>query len=79
MISLNQLHETKCVMLGQPITKWEKKKRKNWKEVCKEKLNFDPDLCPCCKKGRMVTKELIEKSKRGPPEISSWSNLQIVY
>ena len=77
--AVNQLHETKCILLGQPIIKREKKPKKNWKQVCKDKLNFDPDLCSCCKKGRMVTKEFIEKAKRGPPEISSWDNLQIVH
>ena len=76
---VNQLHETKCIMLEQPITKREKKPKKNWKEICKEKLNFDPDLCPSCKKGRMVTKEFIEKAERGPPVISSWENLHIVH
>ena len=75
--SVEKLHETKCIMQGQPITTREKKPKKNWKEVCKEKLDFDPDLYSCCKKGRMVTKEFIEKAKRAPPEISSWNNLQI--
>ena len=74
---VNRLHETKCILLGQPIIKREKKPKKNWKQVCKDKLNFDPDLCPCCKKGKMVTKEFIEEAKRGPPEISRWDNLQI--
>ena len=74
---VNRLHETKCILLGQPIIKREKKPKKNWKQVCKDKLNFDPDLCPCCKKGKMVTKEFIEEAKRRPPEISRWDNLQI--
>ena len=75
--TVNQLHATKCIMLGQPVTKREKPAKKNWKLICKEKLNYDPDQCPCCKKGRMVTKEFIEKPKRGPPAISSWDNLQV--
>ena len=62
---------------GQPVIKREKSAKKNWKQICKEKLNFDPDLCPCCKKGKMITKELLEIHKRGPPEITAWSNLQI--
>ena len=28
---------------------------------------------------RMVTKEFIEKPKRGPPSISSWDNLQVTH
>lgn len=27
--------------------------KKDWKEIAKTKLNFDPDACPCCKTGRM--------------------------
>lgn len=73
----NRLHAVKCLMQGQPVTKREKKTKKNWKLVCKDKLNFDPDLCPCCKKGKMVTKEFLENQKRGPPEIFNWGKLQI--
>lgn len=76
--SVNRLHTVKCIMQGQPITKREKKPKKNWKQVCKDKLNFDPDLCPCCKKGKMVTKEFLEKPKRGPPEVFNWGKLQIM-
>lgn len=75
--AVNRLHATKCIMLGQPVTKREKPEKKNWKLICIEKLNFDPDQCPCCKKGRMVTKEFIEKPKRGPPVISSWNKFKV--
>jgi hypothetical protein len=74
----DKLHVTKCQMMNQPVTKREKKPKKNWKQVCKDQLNFDPDLCPCCQKGRMLTKEYLEKSKRGPPEISRWNNLPVM-
>ncbi len=73
--SVGKLHVTKCMMKGEPVTSREKAVKKNWKLVCKEKLNFDPDLCPCCKKGKMLLKEFLEKPKRGPPEISGWDNL----
>ena len=66
-------------MLGKPVTQKEKPEKKNWKLICKEKLNFDPDKCPCSKKGRMVTKEFIEKPKRGPLAISNWDNLQVTH
>ena len=68
--SVNLLHTTKCIMLGQLVTQRKKPEKKNWKLICKEKLNFDPDQCPYCKKGRMVTKEFIEKPKREPLAIS---------
>jgi hypothetical protein len=41
--------------------------KKNWKEVCRSKLNFNPDLCPCCGKATMVT---IQQWRQGlsPPQ-----------
>lgn len=37
---------------GIPVT--ETKAKKNWKDICRDHLNYDPDLCPCCGKGKMV-------------------------
>ncbi len=37
---------------GIPVT--ETKPKKNWKDISRDQLNYDPDLCPCCGKGRMV-------------------------
>lgn len=31
-----------------------KKEKIHWKDICRIKLNFDPDICPHCKKGHMV-------------------------
>ncbi|MEJ7682153.1 MAG: transposase [Segetibacter sp.] len=39
--------------------------KKEWKEVAKEKLHYDVDLCPCCKTGRMVT--ILAFDANGPP------------
>ena len=36
---------------------------------CKQKLNYDADLCPCCKKGRMIT--LLHFDAHGPPDAVS--------
>jgi hypothetical protein len=44
-------------------------KKKNWKQICRERLNFDPDICPFCNKGKMITIEIIEQ-QRGPPLIT---------
>ena len=33
------------------ITVIEKKEKKNWKQICREHFNYNPDLCPHCKKG----------------------------
>jgi hypothetical protein len=40
--------------------------KKDWKQLCREHLNYDPDLCPHCKKGKMVTIERLDPA-RGPP------------
>jgi len=41
------------------------KAKKEWKEVAKEKLNYDVDVCPCCKTGKMIT--VIAFDAHGPP------------
>jgi hypothetical protein len=33
------------------------KNKKDWKELCRDNLGYNPDLCPCCGKGIMVTTE----------------------
>jgi len=44
-------------------------KKLSWKVIAKQKLNYDADLCPCCKKGRMIT--LVHFDANGPPDIES--------
>ena len=44
----------------------QKMEKKDWKQVCREHLGYDPDLCPHCKKGKMVTIERFVPV-RGPP------------
>jgi hypothetical protein len=44
-------------------------KKISWKVIAKEKLNYDADLCPACKKGRMVT--LLHFDAHGPPDRGS--------
>jgi hypothetical protein len=39
---------------------------KDWKQLCREHLGYDPDLCPHCKKGKMITIERLDPA-RGPP------------
>jgi hypothetical protein len=41
----------------------------DWKSICKERLGFDVDLCPCCSKGRM--REILRfEAARSPPDIT---------
>lgn len=48
------------------VTILQKKEKKDWKQLCREHLGYDPDLCPHCKKGKMVTIERFDPI-RGPP------------
>lgn len=42
------------------------REEKHWKEVCREHLNYDPDICPQCGKGHMSTIEMFF-GPRPPP------------
>ena len=42
------------------------KEKKNWKEICRDHLGYNPDICPCCGKGSMVTIEWFLPG-RAPP------------
>jgi hypothetical protein len=42
------------------------KEKKNWKEICRDHLNYNPDLCPHCRRGIMITIEMLLPG-RGPP------------
>jgi len=44
-------------------------KKLSWKLIAKQKLNYDADLCPCCKKGKMIT--LLHFDANAPPGIES--------
>lgn len=39
--------------------------RLTWQEVCRQRLKFDPEVCPCCLKGKMKTIETL--LPRSPP------------
>ena len=49
--------------------------KKEWKQICREHLRFDPDLCPHCKKGRMVTIECCGPVRGPPPMIVASQDL----
>ena len=54
----------------------QKKEKKDWKQLCREHLGYDPDLCPHCKKGKMVTIERFYQV-RGPPSLFDVSPITI--
>ena len=73
-----KLHAMRLRMLNKPAEPYTKKPKKHWKTICEQRLNYKPDLCPCCKKGNMVTVELIPALVRGPPEINRWKSIETV-
>ena len=38
---------------------------KHWKTITKEKMDYDVDECPCCKKGKMIT--ILHFNANAPP------------
>ena len=47
------------------IAQPKQKAKKEWKEVAKEKLHYDVDVCPRCKTGKMIT--IVAFDANGPP------------
>lgn len=43
-----------------------KKPKMHWKEIARQKLNFDPDQCPCCKTGKMI--RMMSYAANPPPK-----------
>jgi len=43
-----------------------KKEKKTWQEISREKLGYDPDVCPCCRTGKMI--RLMSFNANPPPE-----------
>lgn len=47
------------------------KEKKHWKDVCRENLNYNPDLCPQCGKGQMTTIELFFGPRPPPSSLAA--------
>jgi hypothetical protein len=58
-----RLHQTQMRM-GVPFVK---KEKQTWKEIARQKLNFDVDACPCCKTGKMI--RIMSFDANPPPQI----------
>jgi len=43
-----------------------------WEELLFKLTGIDPCLCPCCKKGRMVTREILSPQGPAPPGEVRW-------
>ena len=48
------------------------REKKNWKEVCREYLNYNPDICPHCGKGTMVIVEMFIGPRPPPLNIAAF-------
>jgi len=51
-----------------------KKERRTWKEICVSHLHYNPDVCPCCGKGNMITIERLLPSRAPPIFITNNEN-----
>ncbi len=43
-----------------------------WEELLFELTGIDPRICPCCKKGQMVTREILPPQGHAPPRKVRW-------
>jgi hypothetical protein len=66
LLSTARREELRELQLAFGINAPKVREKKNWKEVCREHLNYDPDLCPVCGKGHMLTIEMFFGA-RPPP------------
>jgi hypothetical protein len=55
----------------QGITTDQTPEKLSWQDICRKRLGFDPDLCPCCGKGRMIIIERVLPSRAPPVVISA--------
>ena len=53
------------------------REKKHWKDVCREHLNYDPDLCPHCGKGHMTTIEMFYEGRPPPLSLASASEFVV--
>jgi hypothetical protein len=63
------LLEAQQNQMGVVATPAKQIKKLSWKVIAKEKLNYDADLCPCCRKGKMIT--ILHFDANAPPDAKS--------
>jgi hypothetical protein len=66
LLSTARRQELRELQLAFGINTPEIREKKHWKDVCREHLNYDPDICPRCGKGHMSTIEMFF-GPRPPP------------
>lgn len=60
LLQVQQKEMGVTVMTGKEI------KQISWKQIAKDKLHYDAEQCPCCKKGKMNT--IVHFDANGPPD-----------
>ena len=75
LLSATKREQLRQVQQGLGVRITQDREKKDWKQVCRDHLGYDPDLCPHCNKGRMITIERFDPV-RGPPSIHFVSHLK---
>jgi hypothetical protein len=73
LLSTARREQLRELQLDFGIKVQEVKVKKHWKDLCREHLKYDPDLCPKCAKGRMITIEVLLAPR--PPPMSSFESV----
>ena len=66
LLSTARRDQLRILQLAFGIKVQEVKAKKHWKDLCREHLNYNPDLCPSCGKGIMITIQVLP-AIRPPP------------
>ena len=72
LLSTARRNQLRQLQRGFGIDVPQQREKKHWKDLCREHLNYNPDLCPNCGKGHMVTIELLYGAR--PPPLLSLAN-----
>lgn len=75
LLSSTKRELLRTVQLSYGIVIPKLREKKHWKDICREHLNFDPDICPQCGKGMMITIEWMLPG-RSPPPASGCSSVK---
>jgi hypothetical protein len=67
LLSSTKRELLRTVQLSYGIVIPKLRKKKHWKDICREHLNYDPDICPHCGKGKMITIEIMLPGRSPPP------------
>jgi hypothetical protein len=67
LLSASRKKKLKQLQNSLSVSVAEKRVKKDWKQICREHLGYDPDLCSECRQGKMVVIQRLD-AIRGPPE-----------